>query len=107
MAIGACNAHLRNISGYLFILTGLAFLYSIYQTYMHTMRDDHYSKLCELNLTKSYSEEGLFNEFDNIPKTFAEDSNFLFALLIYQVSFIPFCLGVGIGPLCRFKPEKL
>ena len=85
LAIGACNAYFRYASGILFCFIGLAYLFSIYQTYQHRMKDGHFSALCELNLNVSYHEGGsdLMAEFDNIPRTFAEDSNLLMALLIY------------------------
>ena len=66
MAIGACNAYMRYISGIFFCLSGPAYLYAIYQTYQHSsMKDNHYSSLCELNLGVSYHEGGLMDEFNS------------------------------------------
>ena len=70
------------------------------------MNEEHYSVLCELNLGESYHASGLMEEMspENVPKTFAEDSQLLLALLLYMVSFLPMCLGVGLCPLFRRKP---
>ena len=109
LSVGACNAHLRYISGIMFCLTGPIYLFSIYQTYQHSsMNEDHYSTICELNLGASYHESGLMESLsaENVPKTFAEDSRLLLALLLYQVSFLPMCIGVGLCPLFRFRPKK-
>lgn len=107
LSVGACNVYLRYISGFMFCLSGSAYLYAIYQTYSNSsMNEDHYSTLCELNLGTSYHASGLMEELseDSIPKTFAEDSRLLLALLLYQVSFLPMCMSVGLCPLFRFRP---
>ena len=106
IAIGACSAVVRSIAGIMFCVTGLIYLYGIYQTFQHRLIDDHFSGLCELNLNTSYHESGLLEEFSNVPKTYAEDAQLLLAFLIYQVSFIPLCLCVGALPMFRFKPKK-
>lgn len=109
LTVGSCNAHLRYISGIMFCLTGPAYFYAIYQTYNHSsMNEDHYSTICELNLGDSYHASGLMESFDveNVPRTFAEDSRLILALLLYQVSFLPMCLGAGLCPLFRFRPSR-
>ena len=86
LTVGACNAYLRYISGIMYCLTGPAYLYAIYQTYQHSsMKEDHYSTICELNLGESYHASGLMETLsaENVPKTFAEDSRLLLALLLY------------------------
>ena len=104
IATGACNSYLRVIGGIMFCLTGLAHLFAIYQTYMHRLVGGHFGELCEINMDSSYLASGLLSEFDNVPMTYAEDAQLLLALLFYQVAFIPICIGVGLGPLCRRKP---
>ena len=75
MAISACNGYVRSIAGILFCLAGPAYLYSIYQTFMHRLWDDHYSGLCELSLNPSYyKEDSILENFSHVPKTFAEDA---------------------------------
>ena len=75
IAISACSVSMRYIGGCLYLAIGPVFLYSIYQTYMHLLwSDEHYSSLCRLNLNPSYYAKGILENFDNVPKTFAEDA---------------------------------
>ena len=82
MAIGAFSSCMRQVSGFFFCLTGYAFLYSLYQAYKYHYDESHYSRLCELSLHPSYSQTGLLEKFQDIPKTFAEDYQLLFGLVI-------------------------
>ena len=107
IAIGACSGCARSIGGVLFSLAGPAFLYSIYQTYMHRLWSEHYSALCELSLNPSYHYGGVLENFDRSPKTYAEDAQLILALLIYQMGFVPLCLLAGLCPLCKRQPEEI
>ena len=107
IAIGACSGVVRSIAGIMFCCTGLIYLYGVYHTTQHRLKDDHFSGLCELNLNTSYHESGMLEDFSNVPKTYAEDAQLLLAFLIYQVSLIPLCFCVGVFPMFRFKPEKM
>ena len=107
IAIGACSGCVRSMGGLLFCLAGPAFLYSIYQTYMHRMWKEHYSSLCELSLNPSYHYGGVLENFERAPKTYAEDSQLMLALLMYQIGFVPLCLLVGLCPLCKRQPKEV
>ena len=74
IAVGACSGCVRAIGGILFCVSGLAFLYAGYLTFVHRFVDGHYSELCSLNMSSSYHPSGLMESFDNTPKVFAEDS---------------------------------
>ena len=74
ITIGACSAWMRSIGGFLYCASGAVFLYSIYQTYQHLIKSDHYSGLCELNLNPSLHQSGILDGIDGVPQTFAEDA---------------------------------